>query len=792
MSTTSRRQFLRATGAAAAGLAALKLKAFAGDAPGNAPGQTAQDERGRLPKHRWMVVPGVHGYARAESAAAGQRIAFCLSSTVPYRFTVARLGSKLDDMSGDEVLREFPAGKPRAQPIHPGSYVHVSRGLAAAPSELSVECWVRPWKLSGLAGLITQCDLQREAGYGVFAGADGSVGFFLGDGRRPFSEGLHSTPPGWLKSGRWHHVVATWDGVIKSIWIDGRQVTNWPFNGPMRLGRFPLRLAAAGLDGLADRFLDGDLAMPVLYGRRLNADEIRERFRQQGLQVARGSDVLACWPLGEERGQRVADVSPHARHGRIINHATWMIGGPSFQAEVPRFGDYDPLTDARRGHGLRFASDDLYDCAWRVTHRWRVPARAKSGLYVGRLQYELEGQEHFYHITFIVRKAARARKAPLLVLCASNTWRAYNSAAFGKRQPGLRQLAGTDGFPNSPGHPPAFSFYRGHHGGQGTYQLGLRMPWPAADPYLRYGDKTDYSHLARADRCAHIWLEQSRYEFDLIADSDLHADPEVLRGYHAVLINGHSEYWSLPMLNGLERYLNSGGNVIVLSGNSLFWRVSFNAEGTVLECRKVDAPGDQVPPERRGECWHSQDGRRGGLLRECGHPGWRLIGLDCLGWNNQGDPRNFGPYVAEATDHFLFHEPEETGLRPGENFGWAGAGQLPMANGHEIDVRLSTLAALQEQPTPPGAVMPTDPPGIVRLANGIIPWKVGGAAFDYFFRPIKPQTDQGAEMIYWERPDGGRVFNAGSIGAGWALLVDAKFQRLMRNVLAHFGVKRAR
>jgi hypothetical protein len=65
---------------------------------------------------------------------------------------------------------------------------------------------------------------------------------------------------------------------------------------------------------------------------------------------------------------------------------------------------------------------------------------------------------------------------------------------------------------------------------------------------------------------------------------------------------------------------------------------------------------------------------------------------------------------------------------------------------------------------------------------------VGGAAFDYFFRPVKPKTDQGGEMIYWERPEGGRVFNAGSIGAGWGLLADARFQRLLKNVLFHFGV----
>jgi N,N-dimethylformamidase len=86
--------------------------------------------------------------------------------------------------------------------------------------------------------------------------------------------------------------------------------------------------------------------------------------------------------------------------------------------------------------------------------------------------------------------------------------------------------------------------------------------------------------------------------------------------------------------------------------------------------------------------------------------------------------------------------------------------------------------------------VPADPAGITRLANGVIPWKIGGAAFDYFFRPIKPKTDQGGELIYWERPEGGRVFNAGSIGAGWALVADPKFQGLLSNVLAHFGVSR--
>ena len=33
-----------------------------------------------------------------------------------------------------------------------------------------------------------------------------------------------------------------------------------------------------------------------------------------------------------------------------------------------------------------------------------------------------------------------------------------------------------------------------------------------------------------------------------------------------------------------------------------------------------------------GEIWHSQDGRRGSVARECGYPAWKLVGLDSLGF----------------------------------------------------------------------------------------------------------------------------------------------------------------
>ena len=619
MANRNRREFLKQAGASVAGMASLKLANWTARAgtsreTGNASTASAQAARG-IPPHRPLKVAGVHAYSD-QSIAAGQTISFHVSSTVPYRFTVCQLGLKVDDLAGDVVLHEFPVAQPRVQSIHPGSYVHVKKRLTQSVRALTLECWVRPWKVNAPAGLLTQYDDDKSCGYGLILNASGGVSFYLGDGKNHRSAWMHSAGENRVKAGRWYHLVAAWDGQAKTIWIDGKEAGRWPFQGIKGVvtpGSSPLRLAASSEDGLADHFLDGDLAMPVIYEQGLDSAPIAARLGQQGLAPAAGKTVLACWNFTEEIGSRVADGSRHNRHGQIINHATWMIGGPSFQADVTRFGDYDPRKDERRGNGLRFASDDLYDCRWAVTHKYHVPTKARSGIYVGRFQFEQEGKPCLQHVTFIVRKPEWRKPAPILLLTATNTWRAYSGTQFGLAQSKLKQVWGTGGTTNSLGNPPAFNVYRAHAAGQGTYQVGLRMPWPAAGPYMLYGGPTDYSHLMRAERFAQVWLEQAGYEFEVVTDLDLHRNPKLLADYRVVVINGHSEYWSLPMYEGLEKYLKNGGNVLCLSGNSLFWRVSFNEDATIMECRKVDAPGEQVPVARRGEAWHSQDGKRGGL-----------------------------------------------------------------------------------------------------------------------------------------------------------------------------------
>jgi hypothetical protein len=815
MPESTRREFLAAAGTvlASAPLAGTEPPHH-GSSPGNEPNSGGRE----LPPHESHVVEGVHAYADQISVAAGETIRFHVSSSEPYELEVARLGTDVDSPARDEILHSFGPSPAAVQPIYPGSYLVAARGLdhETALSALTLEVWIRRWRTRERQAIITQFDEPRACGLGLFVNPDGSLSFYLGDGGAFVSGKMHTTPPDQLKmqinpqglkiapdntpssvlSNRWHHVVARFDGSEKQVWVDAREVASWRHEAKIRPGPASLRLGAAGADGLATGFLDADLAMPVIYAKALSPGEIQDRFASRALDRPPDPSVLACWPLNEERGDRAADCSTSGRDLKIINHGTWMIGGPSFACDVPRFGNHDPAKDPARGHGLRLASDDLFDCRWKVSHEYRIPENARSGIYAGRIRFRKDDETRLYHTVFIVRRAAARPKAPIAFLCATSTWRAYSATPFSPSWPGLKRSIGNNGFDNSPGDPPAFCLYRPHHAGQGSYLVGFRMPWPIVGPYTLMGPlEWDYSHLCRQDRFTQSWLETQGYSYDVLSDTDLHLDPAVLDGYKVLFVVGHSEYWSFESMAAVSRFLDRGGSAVVLSGNTAFWRVSFNADATIMECRKGDAPGAQVRPDRRGEMWHSHDGRRGGMSRECGFPAWRLFGLEYLSLVGAG-AAGVGPYKVQSAGHFLFHKPIDLKLRDGDLLGGSPGNPLPQPIGHEADVRVSTLARFLVEPAPEGASQPAeDPAGITLLADGVADWsRVSiGAPWDYFQRPVPPgkapPLPVAAEMIYWERPGGGRVFHTGSINSGSTLARDEKWSGLLKNVLSHFGVQ---
>ncbi|MEO2014352.1 MAG: LamG domain-containing protein [Fuerstiella sp.] len=814
MSEESRREFLRSTSAT------LAAGAILGSVAGRAANRSPTVSAASIPPHRPRSLEGVHAYADQLSVAAGARIRFHVSSTHAYEFQVCRLGSDVDSPANDEVLKSWQVDDPRMQPIHPGSYLNVEKGLLADRQlvSLTVECWVRLWDLFGEQAILGQFDRSRSAGFALLVNREGRIGFYLGDGgayqeklllwtdqdaitRTKTSAasvaGINRIANGGRRIERapWQYIVATFDGRVKKLWLDGKLVVQGEFLGNCKPGTAPLRIGAWGRDGQADGFLDADIAMPAIYAHSLSEEAIERRYQGGGLEPPANAGLLGCWPLDEEKGDRVADCSGNGRHARIINQATWMIGGPSFPANVERFGDYDPANDDRRGHGLRLASDDLYDCRWQPTIEYRVPTDAKPGIYVGRFRFTRQKTPRLYHALFIVRKPDDKPQAPILFVCSTSTWKAYAGTPFAESWPDVKQAIG-HGYVNSPGDPPAFSLYWRHKAGQGVCQMGMRTPWPIAGPYTFHQEiEWECSHLCHADRLTMAWLEAEGYDFDVVSDLDLHQNPERMKGYKTVFIVGHSEYWSAEAMEGLGRYYQHGGTVVCLSGNSMYWRVSFSDDGSIMECRKAGSGGSQILMPFLGESWHSHDGRRGSLCSECGYPAWRLLGLQFMALHAVV-AEGVGPYRVSSPDHFLFNHPHALEFKQGDYLGQAPPGR-PSIIGHEGDIRISTLARIAARPLPAGATHPEqDPAGITLLAAGVVDWsnnKLVAAPSDYYSRSarkalIDKKMDVGAEMIYWERADGGRVFNAGSVSAGRGFAYDPKFGLLIKNVLHHFGV----
>ena len=172
----------------------------------------------------------------------------------------------------------------------------------------------------------------------------------------------------------------------------------------------------------------------------------------------------------------------------------------------------------------------------------------------------------------------------------------------------------------------------------------------------------------------------------------------------------------------------------------MFWRVSFDEKLGVMECRKYRPSIGGRPFASVGEIYHSHDGLRGSLMRFCGYPSWKVIGLDCGGWWHAIDNR---VYAVSNPAHFLFRELEPVDFSDRRTFGHAPTG-FRRAGGHEGDTRISSFATPQ-QPIPKGGTLPQEPAGIETMA---IIQRKNVQALDYFvqFRQVDRAT--AVEMVY--------------------------------------------
>jgi N,N-dimethylformamidase len=519
---------------------------------------------------------------------------------------------------------------------------------------------------------------------------------------------------------------------------------------------------------------NGKIANPCIFGRALRPEEIRElRLGASPADVA-GGDILAAWDFSADiSSARVTDTSKNQLHGRTINVPARAVTGPNWTGGTVNY------REAPREYGaIHFHEDDLEDAGWEPDFEWEIPAGLRSGVYAVRLT----AGECEDHIPFFVRAAKGTASARVALLLPTLTYLAYaNEHLQFNIDLGKPGVIGRSISPDPldiclAAHPEwGLSFYDLHADGSGNVYSTRLRPIVNLRPKYRMWLLGSPRGLS-ADLYLVDWLEQKGFAFDVLTDEDLHHEGyEVLSRYRAVITGTHPEYSTANMLDGLESYVRSGGQLLYLGGNGFYWVTAVDPERPhIFELRRGHA-GTRSWEPAPGECYHSTTGETGGLWRHRGRPPNALVGIGfaAMGWDTTpyGYQRLPGSFDKRA--RFIFE-----GIGDQEIIGEFGL-VMGGAAGDEldrVDYKLGT------------------PPHCLLLASS-------GPHGKYYvpviedFAQITPSTMEDcranvrADMTYFETPKGGAVFSVGSIS--WAgSLSHNNYQnnvsRITENVLRKF------
>ncbi|MBA4190463.1 MAG: hypothetical protein C0467_20950 [Planctomycetaceae bacterium] len=267
-------------------------------------------------------------------------------------------------------------------------------------------------------------------------------------------------------------------------------------------------------------------------------------------------------------------------------------------------------------------------CNWPVSTTFKVGDNWKSGYYLASFEQQLGGKRlSLGQVFFVVRPKEPGKNSKILLQLSTNTYNAYT---------------------NWGGY--SLYSYNGRHKVQGR-----RVSF----------DRPLSSQFSRWEEPFVKWAESNGYALDYAVNSDLEFRPGILKNYKLVLSVGHDEYWSAPMRDNLEKYIENGGNVAFFSGNTCCWQVRSEDDGRALACWKQNFGDDP----------HYKAGTHKTLTSLWSHylvdrPENTLTGVGFLwgGYHRSHGQFMDGPgsFTAHRPDHWMF---AGTNLRKGDAFG---------------------------------------------------------------------------------------------------------------------------
>jgi N,N-dimethylformamidase len=672
----------------------------------------------------------------------------------------------------------------RRQPLRTGSYVEVPAIEALGAAGVTLCAWVWPTTPDeGSQGLVTQFDEQGR-GVGLAIGEDGHPELVVGGAR------LRSQTK--LRPRIWQFVVGTYDRASSNATLCVKADTSgsrvWRDEGVLDRQPFTAATAALVIGGarttdehgaFVGAGFNGKLEAPAVFDRALAADELE--VVEQGARDL-GGLVTALDFARDISTRRVHDVGPRRLDARTVNMPARGVTGRRWDGS-----EVDWRRAPEQYAAIHFHSDDLDDAGWDADLEWTVPDGLPSGMYAFRLRAGEASHEQDC-VPFIVRPPKGTTTARIAFVAPTFTYLAYaNEQQLGREE--IRKVF--EGLGASFVYPlqdadrfivenELRSLYDRHRDGSGVFYASWLRPLMTMRPTYRFPylmQGRGAPHGLGADLHLLHWMSQAGYEFDVLTDADLHAEgADLLRPYQAVVSGSHHEYWTAPMLEALNGYLDDGGRFMYLSGNGLYWVTGLeHDERHTVEIRRCGASTRTWEAEP-GE-WHlSTTGELGGLWRFRGRAPQTNVGV---GFSAEGLGRGRPYRRTEASGD------------PRAAFIFEGVG----------DGLIGDFENLVVEHGPAGWEIDRHDLALGSPAHSLVVATADGFSDEYQHvvdEVLHADSRQGgtveprvrADMVFYECPNGGAVFSVGSIGWCGSLFFDDHdndVAKLTANVLTRFS-----
>ena len=641
----------------------------------------------------------------------------------------------------ERLLRSPTNGKYRGQhqPMYAGSYLLVPHDDRLNLQSFTLCAYIFPTTpVTDLEGtpvgaqaIISKFNAKTGLGYGLFINEAGELALRIGRGRGKLDEYSTKKP---LFRKVWYKVSASFDAATGEVHIAQTPfvtITNGGHGmsmlhpmedtaaavrhrgtpGAPRANDCPLLMAASTLEPHAGRFLQGGhfrhLDAPVeipVHTHKFNGKIERPKVANRALSAAQIEMLLGCAGIdhvpGELRAAIVgawdfsANISDNAASTHVVDTSVNMLHAVGVNLPVRGVtgfnwsSDFMSFRHAPQEYGaIHFHDESVDDARWQRSFTFKVPKGLKSGVYAARLRINgATTADCEDYVPFFVRPPADGPTAKIALVMAMHSYLAYANDNLSVNSVIAQLLTG-----QVPLLQPGDLLLNKERGyGLGTY-TSYRDGWGVnissrLRPILNMRPK--YIHVLspslwqfNADLHLVDWLEQMKYDVDILTDEDVQREGvALLKQYRVVLTGHHPEYMSEQQMQAYHDYQQQGGRFLYLAANGFYWVCQPHPENpNIVEVRKGDN-GTRAWTVTPGEYCNAFDGKHGGLWRVRGRVMSKLLGVTFTSFG-----LTYSSYYRRAPDSEL---PETSWMfkgigrdEPIGNFGLVGDG----AAGLELD-----------------------------------------------------------------------------------------------------------